>query len=69
MEGKTKRNHKKRGFYFVKKYLIWIGVLIAIFLLIQRPKYWESFREDKSNYNTVTFYWVIKEEILPAGGR
>ena len=56
---------KRKGFYFVKKYLIWIGIMIAIFLLIQRPEYWESFREDKNNYNTITFYGIIKEENTP----
>ena len=46
----------------MRKYLIWIIILIGIFLLFQRPNYWRNFQEDENKYNTVTFYWIIKEE-------
>ena len=44
----------------MRKWLIMMGFLI--FLVIQKPNYWEIFQEDKSNYDTITFYWIIKEE-------
>lgn len=46
----------------MKKYFILVGVWIGVILLIQKPEYWKSFREDKNRYDTMTFYWIIKEE-------
>ena len=46
----------------MRKYLILVIVLIGIIFLIQKPSYWNCFREDKNTYDTITFYWVIKEE-------
>ncbi len=40
------------------------AVLLAslVLLLIRTPEYWKIFRQDKNEYKTDTFYYVIKEE-------
>ena len=50
----------------MRKYFIFISIVIGIFLLFQRPNYWESFKEDKNKYDTITFYGIIKEEHTPS---
>lgn len=43
----------------------WCGVLfvlLLLFFLIKTPGYWELFRKDSIQYETDTFYYIIKEE-------
>lgn len=46
----------------MRKGLVMIEIGILFILLIQKPNYWTIFREDKNRYDTITFYWIIKEE-------
>ena len=46
----------------MKRWFWMVTVLLLIFLLIRVPEYWEIFRQDKNQYKTDTFYYVIKEE-------
>ena len=46
----------------MRKWLLVIGVGLLVGLLIQKPNYWAVFQGDKNQYDTITFYWIIKEE-------
>lgn len=50
------------GACLMRKWLVIVSLLCGLALLIQKPKYWKIFQQDTQNYNTITFYWIIKEE-------
>jgi len=46
----------------MKRWLNVTVVVLLVFFLVQTPKYWFFFRQDRNRYRTDTFYYVIKEE-------
>lgn len=46
----------------MKKWVIWVTAAVLFFVLCRTPVYWPVFQWDKKQYETDTFYCVIKEE-------
>lgn len=46
----------------MKRWFMWILMVLLILFLIQTPDYWTVFRQDMNRYHTDTFYFLIKEE-------
>lgn len=46
----------------MKRWFRGLLVVCLVLLLIRTPEYWKIFRQDENDYETDTFYYIIKEE-------
>ena len=46
----------------MKRWLIMLVTVMLVIFFVRVPGYWRIFRQDKNQYKTDTFYYVIKEE-------
>lgn len=46
----------------MKRWAMVSAVVLFVIVLVRTPEYWQVFQQDKAEYKTDTFYYIIKEE-------